>query len=163
MPFTPIHLGAGLAAKAIGQRYFSLLIFGGSQVLMDIEPLLGIVNQWSVLHGISHTLGGALIIGIISALTGKPISQWVLRYFSFTDWFIAWKVAFTSAFIGTLSHIALDAVMHADMNPLLPFKYGNPWLGLITMEQLHLLCVGLGLAGLAIIGSRRLWLKQKLR
>ena len=39
MPFTPIHLGPGAALKAIGGRHFSFMVFGGSQVLMDIEPL----------------------------------------------------------------------------------------------------------------------------
>lgn len=162
MPFTPIHLGAGLAVKAIGQRQFSFLIFAGSQVLMDIQPLLGIINGWAVLHGVTHTLGGALLIGTLAALMGKPISQWLLRYLKFGHWSIAWPVAFVSAYIGTFSHIALDAIMHADMNPWLPFKAGNSWLGIMTLEQLHLLCLGLGMFGLAIMGLRRLCLNQKL-
>ena len=40
MPFTPIHLGPGAACKAIGGRHFRFMVFGGAQVLMDIEPLL---------------------------------------------------------------------------------------------------------------------------
>ena len=155
MPFTPIHLGAGLAAKAIGQRQFSLMIFAGSQVLMDIEPLLGIIYGWPVLHGISHSLGGALLIGTIAALIGKPISQWVLRCFMYDQWLITWPVGFISAYVGTFSHIALDAIMHSDMNPFWPLLHGNPWLGIITINQLHLLCLVLGIIGGVIIAVQK--------
>ena len=43
MPFTPLHLGVGACCKAVGQRRFSFMIFAGTQVLMDIEPLLGLI------------------------------------------------------------------------------------------------------------------------
>ena len=160
MPFTPIHLGAGLAAKALGQRQFSLMIFAGSQVLMDIEPLLGIIYGWPVLHGVTHTLGGALLIGTIAALIGKPISQWVLRYFRYDKWSMVWRNGFISAYIGTFSHIGLDAIMHSDMNPLLPIQYGNPWLITITVDQLHLLCLMLGIIGGLMMIIQKYWPKS---
>ena len=31
-PFTPLHLGPGLALKALGGRHFSLMVFAGAQV-----------------------------------------------------------------------------------------------------------------------------------
>jgi len=40
MPFTPLHLGLGASCKAIANKKFSLLIFSGVQVLMDIELIL---------------------------------------------------------------------------------------------------------------------------
>ncbi|MEG1399527.1 MAG: hydrolase, partial [Acinetobacter sp.] len=46
MPFTPLHLGVGACCKAVGQRHFSFMIFAGTQVLMDIEPLLGLIYGW---------------------------------------------------------------------------------------------------------------------
>ena len=151
MPFTPIHLGAGLAVKAVGRQQVSLLIFAGSQVLMDIEPLLAIINGWPVLHGLSHTLGGALIIAMLAALIGKPLSQWLLRWLKLPAQRLTWRVALLSALIGPLSHIGLDAIMHSDMNPFWPIQNGNSWLGLITIDQLHLLCLGLGLFGATVI------------
>jgi hypothetical protein len=39
MPFTPLHMGPGLAVKAVMQRKFSLLVFGWSQVVIDLQPL----------------------------------------------------------------------------------------------------------------------------
>ena len=78
MPFTPFHLGPGAAFKAIGGRHFSFMVFGGSQVLMDIEPLVGILRGSAILHGYTHTIAGAMVIGAIAALIGKPISAYVL-------------------------------------------------------------------------------------
>ena len=164
MPFTPLHLGAGAAFKALGGVHVSFLIFAGSQVLMDIEPLLGMIYGWPVLHGMSHTLGGALVIGTIAALAGKPVTQFTLHLFKQAHNEITYKVAFLSAYLGTFSHIALDAIMHADMNPLLPFKHGNPLLGLISVDHLHLLCVFLGVLGAAIISLRmKRWQRNEFR
>jgi hypothetical protein len=39
MPFTPLHMGPGIAIKAIARRRFSLMVFGWSQILMDLQPL----------------------------------------------------------------------------------------------------------------------------
>ena len=51
MPFTPFHMGAGLALKAMAGRHFSVLTFGMAQVAMDIEPLVGMLRGAAVLHG----------------------------------------------------------------------------------------------------------------
>ena len=56
MPFTPFHLGPGALFKAIGGNRFSFMVFGGSQVLMDVEPLVHILRGDAVLHGISTPL-----------------------------------------------------------------------------------------------------------
>lgn len=157
MPFTPIHFGAGAAIKALSGRHFSFMIFAGSQVLIDIEPLLGIINGWQVLHGISHTIVGAFVIGSCAALIGRPISQFVLKFINLHYHSLTWTVAFVSAYIGTFSHIALDAIMHSDMRPFWPLMVENPWLELITVDQLHLLCALLGIAGLMMLGIKAVW------
>ena len=66
MPFTPFHLGPGAAFKAIGGKHFSFMVFGGTQVLMDIEPLVAILRGSPVLHGVTHTILGALVIGLVA-------------------------------------------------------------------------------------------------
>lgn len=58
MPFTPFHMGAGLALKAVAGRHFSVLTFGIAQVAMDIEPLVGMLRGAAVLHGPTHTYFG---------------------------------------------------------------------------------------------------------
>jgi membrane-bound metal-dependent hydrolase YbcI (DUF457 family) len=155
MPFTPFHLGAGMLVKAPLLRGFSLMVFGWSQVLMDIQPLVAMLIGKGELHGLSHTLWGATLIGIAAALTGKPLSSWLLRGFldMKSESVIRWKVAFFSAAVGVYSHIAIDAVMHADVQPLAPLRAGNPLYGWLSIGSLQNLC----LAGL-LIGLAAYWL-----
>ncbi len=133
--------------KAIGGERFSFMVFGGSQVLMDIEPLIGIIQGWPVLHGYTHTLAGALAIGVVAALTGKPVSNFVLRLFGRLHHPVTWSAAFTGALAGSFSHIIFDAIMHADMRPWWPLGDGNGLLGVMSLGSLHLLCLALGVAG----------------
>ena len=151
MPFTPFHLGPGALCKAIGGRHLSFMVFGGAQVLMDIEPLIGLIQNRPVLHGYTHTLAGALLIGLVAALTGRPVSERVLRGLSIPHSPLTWRAAFAGAFIGTYSHVLLDAVMHSDMNPWWPLAAGNGLLGLIPLGLLHQVCAGVGAVSAVLI------------
>ena len=154
MPFTPIHLGPGALFKAIGGRHFSFMVFGGSQVMMDIEPLVGIIQGKAILHGYTHTLAGALLIGVAAGLIGRPISAWVLRGLRIPHFPLTWTASFAGALVGTFSHVLLDAVMHSDMNPWRPIAEGNGLLAVLPVGILHMLCLGLGIVGAAILVFR---------
>lgn len=149
MPFTPFHMGPGLAIKAVMRRRFSLMVFGWSQVAIDLQPLVAIVTGRGELHGFSHTVIGATLIGLACGLTGKPLGELGLHILGQRRyWPITWKVSFISAFIGTYSHVLIDCIMHADITPLAPLTLANPLHGLIGIGALHLWCV-IG----AIVGS----------
>ncbi len=154
MPFTPYHLGPGAAFKALGGKHFSFMVFGGAQVLMDIEPLLGLLQGKAILHGYTHTILGALLIGLLAAIIGKPISAWVLKELAIAHYPLTWTAAFAGALLGTFSHIGFDALMHSDMNPLWPVLAGNSWLGLISLQSLHALCAILGVLGALGVWAR---------
>lgn len=156
MPFTPFHLGPGAAFKAIGGKYFSFMVFGGAQVLMDVEPLIGIIQGKDVLHGCTHTILGAFFIGLAAAIFGKPISALALNFLKISHSPFTWLASFTGAYIGTFSHIGLDALMHSDMNPLWPIIQGNSLLGTLSIDSLHMLCLALGLFGALIITGKYL-------
>ena len=141
MPFTPLHLGIGTICKATSKHQFSFMIFGGTQVLMDMEPLLGMLLGWSHLHLYTHNIFGAVSIGFIAIITGKPISEWLLKRLNYEYWQISWKVAMTSALIGSFSHVWLDAFMHFDMYPLFPLSSAHPWFGLTSTIALHVFCI----------------------
>jgi len=154
MPFTPIHLGPGAVFKAIGGRHFSFMVFGGAQVLMDIEPLVGILRGSVVVHGCTHTLLGALAIGTVAGFIGRPISATVLRRLKIAHYPFTWLASFSGAYIGTFSHVLFDAIMHSDMQPWWPLAQGNRLLYIISIDQLHLACAALGVAGLAVVAFR---------
>lgn len=156
MPFTPFHLGPGALCKAFCGERFSFLMFGGSQVLMDVEPLVRMIRGDAIVHGASHTVIGALMIALLSTAVGRPISNVALRFSGLSDHPISWTVALLSALIGTYSHIVLDAVMHRDMDPFWPFAQGNGLLGSLPLGTLHLLCVLTGLLGGGLVALRAL-------
>ena len=78
MPVTPFHMGPALLVKAAAPRRFSLVIFGVSQVAIDVEPLVGLFRGAAVLHGFSHTLTGATLVAIASVVVGRPLCERVL-------------------------------------------------------------------------------------
>ena len=155
MPFTPLHLGPGAFFKGIGGDKFSFMVFGGSQVLMDLEPGYRMIMEDTVIHGPSHTLAGATLIGAIATLSGKPISTFALRHINFPRPGITWSAAAAGAFAGTYSHIFFDAIMHADMLPWVPLAKSNGLLGLVSIDTLHITCVALGAIGALLYFANR--------
>lgn len=164
MPFTPIHMGPGLALKAAAGRHFSLMVFGFSQVAMDIEPLVGMMRGDPVLHGFTHTYAGATLIGLVSVIVGRPVCQFLLEKFPpdpklrILVWLkgssrIGWPAAIAGAFAGTYSHVALDSVMHADMAPWSPWTTGNGLLHVISTDTLHALCGLTGVLGALVLAG----------
>ena len=148
MPFTPLHMGTGIAIKAGMQKQFSLMVFGWSQIVIDIQPLVVMLTGKGELHGFSHTLLGASIIGLFCGATGKTLSQLGLRILRESSHLpISWRASFLSAFIGTYSHIWIDSIMHPDVMPLAPLSSASPLHGVISIESLHMLCVLSALVG----------------
>lgn len=52
MPFTPIHMGPGLLIKAVLQSGFSLMVFGWTQIVMDVQPLIVMLYGEGQVHGL---------------------------------------------------------------------------------------------------------------
>jgi hypothetical protein len=169
VPFTPFHMGPGIAVKAVVGRHFSLMVFGFSQVAIDIEPLVRILHGDEVLHGFTHTYLGATLIAIASVVIGRPVCQFFLNFWTpdpdapFLTWLrgpreISWPAAIVGAVVGTYSHVLLDSIMHADMQPFAPWSDANSLLRIISVTNLHVVCVLSGLLGailmLAFYGAR---------
>ena len=148
MPFTPLHMGAGLCIKAVAQRRFSLMVFGWTQIVMDLQPLLAMLTGRGELHGFTHTYLGATLVAVVAALTGKPLGQLGLRLLRLPRFLpIGWGVAALSALVGAWSHVAIDSLMHAEMHPWAPWRQGNTWSGLVSIEALQWWCLGAALLG----------------
>lgn len=142
-----------MLVKSILQGSFSLMVFGWAQVVMDIQPLLVMLTGKGHLHGFSHTYTGAALLAVLAAVTGKHLSETGLRLLRIPGheqaW-IAWAVVFSSAFIGTFSHVAIDSIMHSDIAPYYPVSAKSHLLGMTTAETLHKLCFYSGLLGLVL-------------
>lgn len=172
MPFTPFHMGAAMIVKPAARQHFSVLVFGIAQVAMDIEPLIGMIRDWDVLHGPSHTILGALAIGALVAWLSPPLCNLILNRFNqeVTQNKISWLqephpiskiAAVTGAFFGTLSHLVLDSLMHHDIHPLAPFSSANPLMDLVSHDGVYKLCVVLGVFGVATWFTIKRWGEKK--
>lgn len=173
MPFTPFHMGPAVLLKSLTGRSFSLLVFGVSQVAIDIEPLVRILRGDPELHGFTHTITGAVGVGLAAALVGRPPANWFLRLLrrdNEEQWAenlvrtdVTWPVALLSAWIGTGSHLLLDGVMHGDMHPFAPLTAANPILGAMSLEALHIFCVATGMAGVGVFAATTAWSARRTR
>jgi membrane-bound metal-dependent hydrolase YbcI (DUF457 family) len=146
-------MGPGILVKAILQSSFSLMVFGWTQIVMDIQPLVVMISGQGHLHGFTHTYVGAVLIAIIAALSGKYLSELglnILGMLKEQPILILWRVAFLSAFIGSFSHVLLDSIMHTDVEPFYPYTLVNNFHGFMSIAALHKLCLYSGLVGAAI-------------
>lgn len=157
MPFTPFHFGPGLLIKGMIPARFSLSTYALANVAMDVEPLYHILRDDALLHGATHTLIGAGLIGIATALWGRLAIRRAWRLYEHwsanagASFEITAAQAWTGALLGTFSHVLMDAVMHTDMRPFLPLTDANPWLHVSWTEHVYLGCVLAGMVGMLLI------------
>ena len=167
MPFTPYHMGIGIFTKSILQGSFSLMVFGWAQIVMDLQPLVVMFTGQGHLHGFSHTYLGASLITILSAVSGKYLSEiglLILRISKKENPIkIKWWVVFLSAFIGTFSHVFLDSIMHSDVQPFYPMSPNNILWGVISVSLLHKICLYSGLIGAGIYFLVQFKNKKKIK
>jgi hypothetical protein len=143
-------MGPGLLLKAVMRGAFSLIIFGYAQVLIDLQPLAALTMGRGELHGWTHTWLGAVVIGCFAAVTGRPLTNAVLRRLgggARSRLTVSWAVALGSGLIGTLSHVALDSLIYPDMHALWPWSDAQPWLGAATSAQVYGACFACGVLG----------------
>lgn len=160
MPFTPIHMGPGIFIKSLLHGSFSLLVFGWTQIVMDIQPLVVLITGEGHLHGFTHTYLGAILLALFSGYSGKYLSELGLKIIGVHTITIKWLVSFISAFIGAFSHVLIDSAMHSDLQPFYPFTNTNELLGVVSVVTLHKICMYSGLAGAIIYFSINWKLKK---
>ena len=159
MPFTPFHFGPGVAIKAVIPAHFSLSVFCFAQVVVDAEVLVHMSRGETRLHQHLHTYAGALGVAAISLAVGWPLCQRLLRWWCAQANMPLREIyslsavitpiqAITGALLGSLTHVVLDSIMHADLRPWAPFNKSNVLYEIVHPGSLHLACVLLGVLGL---------------
>jgi membrane-bound metal-dependent hydrolase YbcI (DUF457 family) len=160
LPFTPFHVGPAVAVKAVFEKKFSLLVFTWAQVVIDLQPLLAVLTGRGEHHGITHTIIGAAVLGGLAAVTAKYPVDWVLSLRNRPKVTLSWKTVLISAWVGTFSHILLDALIYSDMVPFWPLMESNPFLIGISHFAMICFCVVSCVIGAAFWGVR--WLMRRL-
>jgi len=170
MPFTPFHFGIGYAAAAVEKqpRFFVFYVFVISQVLIDVETLVNIINKAPRLHTFFHTFIGSLVAALASVALGAllfPVGAWFVKLLP-NSWaeFIwsrrlfprtrpSWICLAVSSLVGAWSHVLFDAFDHSDVTPFWPMTNTNPFQGLVEGGDIYLVCVILFFVG--YVGIRR--------
>ena len=170
MPFTLLHMGPAVLIKSAGGGRFSFIVFGITQVFIDLESGYNLLQgNWPV-HQFLHTLLGATVAALICCVIGKPIGERLLRLWNrrLSDpqqrWLgvqteISWLAAASGAIIGAYSHIVLDGIMHSDLRPAAPWSETNPLLHWVSISYLHWFCIASGVLGMLILLAVR-WRKK---
>lgn len=138
----------------------SFLSFCAANVLIDIESLYNLVLRRHPVHAFLHTYIGATLI-----VAATIVLFLAMRWFASKFWLpnlFRWQallvpsVALGAAF-GAYSHILLDSLMHADIQPFSPFSSANPLLGVVPLGTLHIALLVLAAVGVAVVGLRRFY------
>ena len=149
MPFTPFHWGISIFIQGILIFLDPLALFIGS-IIPDIEGITALFifpGRGLPLHGPLHSFPGAFFLGL---LTG--ISSWFcFRYFlpqvvakfqlNFSLPEYSLKCSLLSAFLGTFSHIILDAPIYNDMDIWYPLGVGNPLYEIVPSTLVYSSCI----------------------
>ena len=171
MPLTPFHLGPALLVDAAFGRWFGLGAFTLVQVAIDLEAAWNLVAGSPRVHTNLHTLLGALLVAaalIVPAhLVRNALAPGVRARLARRSDGLArlaplfgratWAATISGCLVGAVSHVLLDALMHADARPFAPWSDANPFLLPDAFLAVHAACFLAGLVGLP------LWLLVRLR
>ncbi len=169
MPFTPYHFGPGLLTKGLAPKYLSFSTFVATQVVIDCETLYYILQGEYPIHRVLHTLLGATLAGIATAIAILACKR-LAKIFApkFAESLNArWSPLrsesstvgiFVGGIIGGASHPLLDGLMHRDVQPFAPWSSANPFLDKIGIAPLHTGCLVAGAIGFVLMG---IWLYRE--
>jgi len=150
---------------ALSRGRVSFLAFCAANVLIDIESGYNMLTEQPRIHTFLHTYIGATLAAML-VVPCFYAARWLGGYLpesSLTTWRrLPIGAVIVGAFLGAWSHVVFDSVMHADITPLAPFSNSNVLYRVISLETLHLSCLGAGAIGLAW-WIRKEWLLRSTR
>ncbi len=142
MPITPLHFGLMAPIRHVTRRRVSLVSFTLVNLWIDLEAILAWAQGLPLPSHMesSHTYVGAMISAVIVAMLGVRSMPWAL-----------------GAFLGALSHVFLDSLVHAHMQPFWPYE-GNPmYMGWMAPVSLILMPLTVWLIA-QIVSDTKAWL-----
>ena len=167
MPFTPFHLGPGLALGLLLRKYLHAPTFLLSSVIVDVEPFLVLfLGLRYPLHGYLHTFVLAIPIGLLlgcAVFLLEKFLQPLYRIFLLeAGSSLRLKSFVVAGGIGTGLHVLLDAPLYADIMPFYPITT-NPFFAPSLALEIYSLCVWMGVFGIAYyLGLLGLSISKKL-
>jgi len=148
MPLTPLHFGVLAPVNHFFPGKVSLVSFTLINLWMDGNAILyfGFGIDRPELHGpTTHSLLAALILASILAVIGFRSRKWVI-----------------GAYLGGVTHVLLDMLVHPEMQPLYPIHWNPFYAGI--MEPLSLILLPLMVWFIIqLVRDGLAWIKQNTR
>lgn len=163
MPFTPFHFGISFLFIAIFPYLDIVALFIGS-IIPDVEGISAIFlfpDSNLPLHGPLHSFTGSFILGVLIGICSWELNKILSKkYVDSSLAFIFRPYSFfqslVSSFIGTFSHVFLDAILYPEMDLFYPLGLGNPLYGLFPFSFPYIFCVIAFLLGFIIVAIKLL-------
>lgn len=152
MPFTPYHFGPALLLGILLFPFVDLATIMMAGVIIDLEPIAVLfLNLPYPIHGFFHTYLGASIAALFLSVVVYPLRTHLNKLVSLFGLHqrSSFRHIIAGGFVGTYSHVFLDSLLYAEMNPFFPIM-GNPFLGLFLIEAVYAFCIIAGFAGFAV-------------
>ena len=161
-------MGPALAGKAVAPRYFSFLVFGITQVAIDLEAAFFLLVDYPPYHRMLHTYLGATVVALFAVVIGRPLLKRLLGRWNrlvradrdsllWIEPRVPLVAAISGALIGGYSHILLDSFLYSDMHPISPMSDSNAALNMLSALEVYGICLALGLLGAIALTARWLW------
>lgn len=148
MPFTPYHFGPALLLGILLFPFVDLATIMMASVIIDLEPLAVIfLNLPLPLHGFFHSYLGASIAALVLSVFVYPFRKRLNKIVSLFGLYQSsnFRHIIAASLVGTYSHVFLDSLLYAEMNPFFPIL-GNPFTGLVLDGAVYTFCIIAGLA-----------------
>ena len=149
MPFTPYHFGPALLLGILLFPFIDLATVMMASVVVDLEPLVVLfLGLPYPLHGFFHTYLGATIAALVLSAFVYPFRKYLNMIVSLFGLHqrSSLRHIIGASFVGTFSHVFLDSLLYAEMNPFFPIL-GNPFVGLYSFAVVYNICLIAGFVG----------------
>lgn len=154
MPFTPFHLGPGLALGMIFSRFVNIPAVLLASVVVDARAIYCFFTGCS-LHGFFHTFAGAAIVclPVIALIYFSRENLSKISRIMRIEQNYSLKSITAGAIAGAWVHILLDAFLYPGIHPFFPAKGNALLFGILGNSEVYLLCMlGFLIGGLIYLG-----------
>jgi hypothetical protein len=144
MPFTPYHFGPAGFVGMFFLRWINLPAFILINVIIDVEPLVVILNNIRKYpeHGFFHSFAGATVAALLFSLVYNAVKKPINCFMAMIG--LKQNISLTSVVFGCIlgawAHVFFDSFLYRDIMPFFP-SYINPMYGKITPSDMRMWCV----------------------
>ncbi|ODS37555.1 MAG: hypothetical protein A7315_13320 [Candidatus Altiarchaeales archaeon WOR_SM1_79] len=155
MPFTPFHLGPGLALGMLLRNWINIPAILLASVIVDARAIYCVFIGHCPLHGFFHTFAGAAILGllVIALIWSFRMQLSKISKILKIEQDYSLQSITAGAFIGVWLHILLDAFLYPEIHPFWPIEGNTLLLGVLSNSAVYGLCI----IGFLIGGLHYVW------